>query len=235
MQPTTTDVDEIRRHLSRFPIWSDVSPVSLTRFCAYARLHTVPNRRPLFLCERPGAGLFLVRKGEFKVTLISAEGREQILYLADTGKLITEAYSPLEGISRCSAFARENAEAWEFPSHAVRDCIQEDPQLALAVQESMAFRTNRHIDLIFQLSLLSVERRLAAFILELARRNRATPGLPFVLNRDINVSTVACLLGTVREEVTRAQTRLQKKGIVEINRREVIVHDLGALERLVTE
>ena len=233
LQPN--DIEEIRDKLSRFPMWDEVPHDSLVKFCAKAQLHNVPTRRPLFLADRMSSGIYLVRRGEFKVTLISAEGREQILYLADLGKLITEAYTPRSAKTHCSAFAREDAEAWEFSPEAIRIAVHECPNLALALHESMAFRANRHIDLIFQLSLLSVERRLAAFILELARRNHAEPGRTFVLSRDINVSTVACLLGTVREEVTRAQTRLQKKGIVEINRREVIVHDLEALEQLVTE
>lgn len=234
MPPSSTEIEELVGRLQRFPLWTEVPLEALSALCAAAQLQSVPHRRPLFLADQPGEGLYIVRRGEFKVTLISAEGREQILYLADSGRMITEAYSPRASQTHCSAFARESSEAWLLPGAALQAVMRDCPKLALALQQSLVFRCNRHIDLVFQLSLLSVERRLAAFILELARRNHA-PGSPFVLSRDINVSTVACLLGTVREEVTRAQTRLQKKGIVEINRREVIVHDIEALEQIVTE
>ena len=230
-----SEIEEIQTSLARFPVWDQVPPPILTRLASHAQLHHIPNRRPLFLGDRLATSLFLVRRGEFKVTLISSEGREQILYLAEAGRLITEAYTPSGSAVHCSAFAREDAEAWELPGPEISALVHEAPTLGLALLESQCFRTNRHIDLIYQLSLLSVERRLAAFILELARRNHAQPGKTLVPSRDINVSTVACLLGTVREEVTRAQTRLQKRGIVEISRREVIVHDLEALEALVNE
>jgi CRP/FNR family transcriptional regulator len=235
MANSPSEIEEIKSKLGRFPLWDRVPQEVLAHLAAQARLAVVPDRRPLFMADHPSPGLFLVRRGEFKVTLISAEGREQILYLAEPGRLITESYTPSGANTHCAAFAREDSEAWELAQSDINQAASACPELGLALLESHCFRLNRHIDLVFQLSLLSVERRLAAFILELARRNHAEVGKPFVLRRNINVSTVACLLGTVREEVTRAQTRLQKRGIVEISRREVIIHDLEGLEALVNE
>lgn len=235
MSVQVSEVEQILAVLGRFPAWSDVPRAIILELANHARPQYVGARRPLFMADRPADALYLVKSGEFKITLISSEGREQILYLADTGKLITESFSPVGSPTHCAAFARVDSEAWEFPLAQVRAQMQQCPELAMAVLESHTFRTNRHIDLIYQLSLLSVEKRLAFFILELSRRAKAEAGKPFILPRAINVSTVACLLGTVREEVTRAQTRLQKKGIVDINRRELIVHDLDALEAMVNE
>jgi len=235
MSPSSGEINELRTLLARFPVWDRIPTPILDELCNCTQTITVAHRRPLFLDDKPSSGIYVVKRGEFKVTLISSEGREQILYLADRGKMIIEAFLPSGGPNHCSAFSRDESEAWELASPNLCRLMSRSPELATAVAESMAFRSNRHIDLVFALSLRSVERRLAAFILELARRAHAEPGRTFVLPREINVSTVACLLGTVREEVTRAQTRLQKKGLVQISRHQVVVHDIDALEALVNE
>ena len=160
------EIEQMLAMLGRFPAWAEVPRAVLTDVCAQTKLQHVGARRPLFMADRTADALYLVKSGEFKITLISSEGREQILYLADTGKLITEAFSPLGSPTHCAAFARGDSEAWEFPLAVLRPQMMQCPTLALALLESNTFRANRHIDLIYQLSLLSVEKRLAFFILD---------------------------------------------------------------------
>ena len=56
-----------------------------------------------------------------------------------------------------------------------------------------------------------------------------------MIARERDVATIAALLGSVREEVTRAQRRLQEAGIIEVNRREVRVLDRAALADLLLD
>ena len=85
------------------------------------------------------------------------------------------------------------------------------------------------------LSLRSVQRRLASFLFSLAVRSGAEAGKPHVIPRQLDMNTVAARLGTVREEISRALNRMQRDGIVRLSRQEIIVTDLAALEAVTYE
>ena len=185
--------------------------------------------------EHAVAQHFLVRSGEFKLSLISSEGREQILYLAGPGKLVGEGFLPTEVQCAASAFAMVDSEVWRFDSDHVIRQIAHSEALAFALLRQMAFRANRLIDLVLDLSLRSVQRRLASFLYSLAVRSGAEQGKPHVIPRALDMNTVAARLGTVREEISRALNRMQREGILKLSRQEIIVVDLGALEAVTYE
>jgi len=85
------------------------------------------------------------------------------------------------------------------------------------------------------LSLRSVQRRLASFLYSLAIRSGAEQGKPHVIPRALDMNTVAARLGTVREEISRALNRMQREGILKLSRQEIVVLDLSALEAVTYE
>jgi CRP/FNR family transcriptional regulator len=230
-----SEVEEIKGHLASYAGWDKVPDELLLELAKGAVRLEVKRKRSVFRRGEPGPGLFLVRSGEFKLSLISSEGREQILYLAGPGKLIGEGFLPREVQCAASAFAMGDAEIWRFDTDTVIKMITRSEALAFALMRHMAFRSNRLIDLILDLSLRSVQRRLASFLFTLAVRSGAEQGSPHVIPRALDMNTVAARLGTVREEISRALNRMQREGVLKLSRQEIVVVDLAALEAVTYE
>ncbi len=227
--------EQIRRALVRFAGWDRIPDDVMHELCALVELIELKRKRSLFRRGEPGPGLFLVRSGEFKLSLISSEGREQILYLAEPGKLIGEGFLPSDVQCAASAFAMQDSEVWRFATDKIIHLAGRSEALTLALMRHMAFRNNRLIDLVLDLSLRSVERRLASFLLSLAARTGGEPNEPHVIPRQLDMNTVAARLGTVREEISRALNRMQRGGVLSLSRQEITVLDLAALERATYE
>ena len=230
MAVESSEAEEIRQNLLQFAGWDQVPPEQSAEFAVAATRLEIKRKRSVFRRGEPGPGLFLVRSGEFKLSLISSEGREQILYLAGQGKLIGEGFLPREVQCAASAFAMVDSEIWRFDSDHVIKHIARSEAMAFALMRHMAFRSNRLIDLVLDLSLRSVQRRLASFLFTLAVRSGAEQGQPHVIPRALDMNTVAARLGTVREEISRALNRMQREGVLKLSRQEIIVLDLSALE-----
>ena len=227
--------EQIRQALLRYAGWDQVPEDIMAEIYRCAETIEVKRKRSVFRRGEPGPGLFIVKSGEFKLSLISSEGREQILYLAEPGKLINEGFLPPDVQCAASAFAMTDSEAWRFDTDQIIRLIGRSQPLAMALMRHMAFRANRLIDLVLDLSLRSVERRLASFLLTLATRAGAEQGKPCVIPRQLDMNTVAARLGTVREEISRALNRMQRDGILSLSRQEIVVLDLNALERITYE
>jgi CRP/FNR family transcriptional regulator len=235
MAVDAAEFELVSKMLRRWAGWDRVPEEVVRGLCDIAELSEVKRKRSIFRRGEPGPGLFLVKSGEFKLSLISSEGREQILYLAEPGKLIGEGFLPRDVQCAASAFAMVDSEVWRFETDGVIKLISQDEALAFALMRHMAFRANRLIDLVLDLSLRSVERRLASFLFTLAVRNGAEQGKPCVIPRQLDMNTVAARLGTVREEISRALNRMQRNGILSLSRQEIVVLDLAALERVTYE
>ncbi len=229
------EAEEIRSHLRRHTGWDLVPDELMKSLTDDATRVDVKRKRSIFRRGEPGQGLFLVRSGEFKLSLISAEGREQILYLAGTGKLIGEGFIPQEVQCAASGFAMVDSEVWRFDTDTLIRLTARSEAMAFALMRHMAFRSNRLIDLVLDLSLRSVQRRLASFLLSLAVRSGAEGDKPHVIPRQLDMNTVAARLGTVREEISRALNRMQRDGVLKLSRQEIVVLDLGALEAVTYE
>ena len=103
------DAESIRNYLISFAGWELVPDEVVARLMEGVECMEVKRKRSIFRRGEPGPGLFLVKSGEFKLSLISSEGREQILYLAEQGKMIGEGFLPQEVQCAASAFARPAA------------------------------------------------------------------------------------------------------------------------------
>jgi CRP/FNR family transcriptional regulator len=235
MSDESVQAEQIAQSLRRWAGWDQVPDGVLASMCRGVELLEIKRKRSIFRRGEPGPGLFLVRTGELKLSLISSEGREQILYLAEPGKIISEGFLPRDVQCAASAFAMVDSEVWRFDTDQVLRMLGSSEALALALMRHMAFRTNRLIDLVLDLSLRSVERRLASFLFTLAIRHGAEPGKPCTIPRHLDMNTVAARLGTVREEISRALNRMQRNGILSLSRQEIVVLDLGELERATYE
>lgn len=235
MSVEPAEIEEIRSHLLNYSGWDRIPEEVLRALAASATRIEIKRKRSVFRRGEPGPGLFLVRSGEFKLSLISAEGREQILYLAGRGKIIGEGFLPKEVPCAASAFAMADSEAWRFDTAAVIKLTAQSEALAFAVMRHMAFRSNRLIDLVLDLSLRSVQRRLASFLFNLAIRGGAEAGRPHAIPRQLDMNTVAARLGTVREEISRALNRMQREGVLRLSRQEIVIADLNALEAITYE
>ena len=221
--------------LARLHDWGNVPRDVLDALVRSARRVQTSRDEALFRRGDAEPGLFLVASGEYKVSMLSASGREQIVFLVEPGKLITEGFLPTGDHCRASAFARDASSAWQFLGPDVKRVCRGSAELATALASTLAHRSNRMLELVYDLSLRSVEQRVAAFLLYLSRKIPPAADGSYVIPRELNVNTVAGMLGTTREELTRTQSRLQKSNIIAVTRQEVRILDVAAIERLADE
>lgn len=98
------------------------------------------------------------------------------------------------------------------------------PQFARLVIQDLAGRVVHLIALVEDLSLRSVEARLARLLLEKASGDRVQR------KRWATQTEIASRLGTVPDVVSRTLRRLAERGLIQISRQEIILVDRAGLE-----
>ncbi|MEZ4667597.1 MAG: Crp/Fnr family transcriptional regulator [Anaerolineae bacterium] len=180
----------------------------------------------IFLEGEAASAIYYMDFGWIKVSKSSPDGREQILRFLGPGEPFNELSVFANKNNPATAIALEAVGAWLIPREAVRRLLVTHPEVAIHVIENIADRVISLVSLVADLSLHSVETRVARMLLDeatedvMARRRWATQ------------TELAARLGTVPDVLSRALRSMVDAGVIEMNRHEIRVLDRQTLEEM---
>jgi len=169
------------------------------------------------------AGLCLVQDGWLKIVKLSPDGREQILRVVGPGEVCNEISVFSGHPSPATGIALEEATVWIIEPETILRLLDQVPGLARAVARSLAERAVHLLRLVEDLSLRTVEARLARLLLE-----QATAG---TLHRHhwATQTEMAARLGTVPDVLSRVLRKLAGEGLVRVSRHQIQILDCQGL------
>jgi CRP/FNR family transcriptional regulator, anaerobic regulatory protein len=200
-----------------------------------ARLQALPLPRKLvhrkdtlFHAGQAKNALYLVRSGCFKVSVLSADGREKITGFRMRGDLL--GLDAL-GLSRhgCDAVALDVGEVIELPDASLGARM---PGFDAWLTARMAGEIRRDWQWMLTTSTLGAEQRVVAFLLDLADRQRALGYSPEYVALHMTRAEIGNFLALQLETVTRALSHLSAIGLIAVDRREIRILDTQALHAM---
>ena len=167
--------------------------------------------------------IFVVESGGLKAVQMSPTGREQVLHFIEAGETFNEI-SVLTGRKNpISVIALEESVLWKIEQSAVWQMIEQHPETAKIVIQHLARRFEMLLDIIEDLSLRTIEARLANFLLENATDNAMERA------RWATQAALANRLGTVPDVLHRALQTLVKEELILVERRKITILDRDGL------
>jgi CRP/FNR family transcriptional regulator, dissimilatory nitrate respiration regulator len=195
-------------------------PLDLVRQLAASAIQKrYPAGALVFLEGEQAEGLYYLDSGWIKVVKISVEGREQVLRFLSPGETFNEMGVFANRPNPATAIALEEVVVWVIPRQAMHQILITHPDTALRVVESMADRIVGLVTLVADLSLHTVEARLARLLLEQADENVVQR------HRWTTQAELAARLGTVPDVLSRALRSLANEGIIALERHQIQILD----------
>ncbi|HET7010195.1 MAG TPA: Crp/Fnr family transcriptional regulator [Anaerolineales bacterium] len=183
----------------------------------------------IYLEGEPGTTVYLLESGWVRATRTSPEGREQALLFLRPGEIFGDIAVFNGTVYPGTVVALEDADVWAIDGPALLDLVARHPELALAVIRRLADRVSHFIGLVEDLSLRSVEARLARTLLRNAEKR---DGGLFVPRREwTTFDQMATRLGTVRDVLSRALHTLEEEGLLQVGRHEIVLLNPEGLAR----
>lgn len=172
-------------------------------------------------------GLLLIQSGQLRAYILSDEGREITIYrLFDRDLCLLSASCIMRSIQfDVTIEAEKDTRFWLIPSDVYKELMEASAPVANFTGEVMAARFSEVMWLIEQIIWKSLDKRLAAFLLEEAVLDK-TDSLKITHER------IANHLGTAREVVTRMLRYFQSEGMVKLARGTITITDEKKLKAL---
>ena len=212
---------------SYFPIWSKLNQAQQNRILDSLISRRVEKGTVIHNGSVDCTGLILVKSGQLRAYLLSDEGREITMYrLFDRDMCLFSASCMMHSLQfDITIEAEKDTEFWIIPAEIYKNLMEESAPAANYTNELMATRFSDVMWLIEQIMWKSLDKRVAAFLLEEA----AIEGSDRL---KITHEAIANHLGSHREVITRMLRYFQNEGMVKLSRGAGTLLDRNRLEKL---
>lgn len=209
------------------PFWDKLTENQQQRIAGVIEFRTVPKGHHIHDSSADCLGLVMVRTGQLRAYILSADGREITvgrLFDYDASLLSASCVMPDMQLN-IMIEAEKDSEFWSIPACLFKNLAEESLAVSNYSRDLLAGNYSELMWLMEQIMFKSLDKRLAAFLLEESRVEGSE-------TLKITHEVIGNHLGTAREVVTRMLRYFQGEGMVELSRGTITLTDIQKLHRL---
>lgn len=213
--------------LQKVPLFAGLPEGDVASFGELMRERSYPKGSVILFEDDPGDALYLVSSGQVKVVLIGEDGREVILSVLGEGAFFGEMALLDDEPRSAHVIAMEDSVVLALRREDFRTRLRASPEVAIALLRELSRRLRRADDQIGSLVLLDVNGRVAELLLRLADEEGSEK-----ITRKLTHATIAQMIGSSRETVSRTMRDLQDRGLIAVTRQDITLTDRPGLAGL---
>jgi CRP/FNR family transcriptional regulator len=225
-----TDTAQFRKTLECVPQFNGLLDEIQQALAATAIHRNYSSRQVIYVEGEPAESIYLLESGWVKATRMTRDGREQAMMFlrpvevfGDIGVLTGVPYPG-------TVTALEDVTVWVIPAYTILNLIQRQPTFAMSIIRHLGERVLYYINLVEDLSLRSVEARLARTLLHHAELSDGRLVVP--RHEWTTFDQMAVRLGTVRDVLSRALKTLETENLLRVEKQSIILlNPQGLAER----
>jgi len=217
----------VAERLRAVPLFSHLGGAELERLAAVVRERHYPKNSMVLFADDPGDTLFIVVRGQVKVVLVGEDGREVILSILKDGDFFGEMALIDDRPRSASVIATAASDTLVLRRADFQQCLETSPRIALGLLQELSRRLRFADDKIGGLVLLDVNGRIARLLLQLAEEHGGSE-----IPRPATHHTLAQMVGSSRETVSRTLRDLQTQGLIDVRRDRIALIDRDGLVKL---
>lgn len=225
------DAGHVLRGLTLF---REAPEPTLMRLAASARRVHLVRGDELFHSGEVSEGLYVVTRGQIKVYARADNGQEKVIEVVSApacmggSLLLADAVGQGGAVMRhvSHASALTEAHLLLLPRAELLAELQAEPKLAVRLLAEVSGRLNRLVRDIEAVTLHTAAQRVVSYLLRTspqAATSACTVSLP------ASKGTIASLLSVTPEHFSRILHDLQSRGLIAVNRREIVIPDVERL------
>ncbi len=173
------------------------------------------HNEPVFAQGDPADSMFLVERGNVKLTVLSKVGKKAVLAILRRGDFFGEGCLGKGAVRRSTATAIHQCTISRIARSTLASIIHTDTEFAKLFISHLLIRIGRieedFVDQLFN----SSEKRLARTLLLLASFRESSKTQPATLK--VSQGTLAEMIGTTRSRVSFFMNRFRKLGLINYN------------------
>jgi CRP-like cAMP-binding protein len=210
-------------------VLTDLPEAELKMLFANTREHVYVKGQVLFREGAHPVGIYFIEEGKVKKYKVDKDGREQIIYVANTGELVGYHALLAEEHYPDSASTLEDSRIILIPRENFLKVLEVSDVLSRRLLKSLSHEFSVFANSLALFAQRSVRERFAMQLILMREKYKQnfTPGMEVEIN--MSREDLASLVGTARENIVRILKDFKKEGILETKGRKIIIKNVKGL------
>ena len=184
---------------------------------------TIDAGENLFVQGEPHTGIWLIKEGIVRSFYTAPSGRQLTLAYWTAGHFVGGPQIFGGGEHVWSADITQTSQLLYLPATAIRGLIETQPSFALCIIEGLSAKGRCYSALVQMLGTRSVIERLVQLLIILTENYGRRDQKRLIIERKLSHDQMATIVGATRQWVTTTLDGLQRKGIISVARRTIVV------------
>lgn len=212
------------------PLLAGLSDDSYESIRERVRICAIEKGQQVFTAGEAAAQMYIIYRGNVKISAHMPDGREQILYIYKTGEfvgglnILSGDYYAYTGTALADSFIVT------LPSKDVRSILMKDENFLVQLLEMSYERIRFSESLVDILSTPNADQRVAKVLLNLSERFAEKKRQGLLLSTNLNREELGSYAGVTRETMSRKIHQFEGEGLLEIlPKGDLLLTDLAGL------
>jgi CRP/FNR family transcriptional regulator len=206
------------------PIFSNLNYEEMMEVARITREEISEKGEMIYMAGDKGEKLYVIHSGKVKITRFTSSGKEQVIRVLGPGEFMGELslFSSLPLTDNGEALLKTTV--CMIDGEKLKKLMKKYPTIALKAMEELSQRLEKVENLVENISLQGVEKRLATSLMNMANDKGE-------ISLKMSKRDLASHLGMSQETLSRKLTAFQDMGIIKlIGHRRILLLDIEALE-----
>jgi CRP/FNR family transcriptional regulator, cyclic AMP receptor protein len=210
------DANGKRELLSKTKLFSDLTDPILDAIAGATIETAFPAGKAIFLRGDPGDAIYVVRDGRVRLSVLTSDGRELSFAHAQSGDVFGEIAVIDKATRSADATALMDVRLLTLHATDVEALIEKFPAIARAFMKFLCARLRDVSDHLEHIALLSLEARLARFLLDkISSASPLSGAMRPRLELGMSQTELGLLLSASRQKVNHALASLEHMGAIQ--------------------
>tara|TARA_R110002050_G_scaffold204327_3_gene339786 strand:- start:30687 stop:31370 length:684 start_codon:yes stop_codon:yes gene_type:complete len=218
-------------YLEQINIFRDLGPEDLERIDKISAMKTPEKGKFIYFPEEPSKVVFLLKRGRVKIGTYSEDGKEIIKAILEPGEVFGElAIAGQENRQDFAQVLDNNVKICAIHKEEMLRMLEAMPRLNLKITHLIGLRLQRMERRFESLIFKDAHDRIVEFIKEMVLTKGKKIGFEYAVKHKLTHQDMANLTATSRQTVTIVMNELREKGILDFDRRSIIIHEMDQLK-----
>jgi CRP/FNR family transcriptional regulator, nitrogen oxide reductase regulator len=223
---------DLLAELRACPLFAELPEPERAALAARTERRQLAVREVLFHQGDPADAVYLLRRGQIRLSKLTPEGNQVIVALLPPGQLFAVVAAMQETRLPVTADAVVPSEVLRWPRRLLGEVMARYPAVAFEAMRTVSERMRELQDRFRELATLPVPQRLARTLLRMAASAGKPAGSGTRIALRLTRQDLAELTGTTLFTVSRTLSAWQAQGIIEGRRESIVVREPELLKAL---
>lgn len=227
----TNAVNDRRALLREHFLLKALSDDELDRMLRFSNVQSYRVGEVIFRKGDPGEGMMAVLRGQIRIGVMSADGKELIHNIINPGQVFGEI-ALLDGKERSAdAVAIQATDVLVVLRRDFLPFLESDAKLCIRLMTVLCEKLRLTSELAEDFMFLELRQRLAKRLVRLAQLYGRPWRSGVIINFRLPQRELAAMMGTSRESINKQLREWAEAGWLTVDRGNIAIHDLDALTK----